>query len=62
MRHGTAQTLAALLFPADAVLITSSSQPRGLTEAAAKERDAGPSVLVHRRAGEWSRHGAALSL
>ena len=47
MRRGTARALAALPLPADAVLSASPSRPRGVVEAAAKERDA-----VRRRAQE----------
>jgi hypothetical protein len=40
MRCGTARALAALPLPAGAVLSPSPSRPRGVVEAAAKERDA----------------------
>jgi len=61
MRRGTARALAALPLPADAVLSASPSRPRGVVEAAAKERDAvGRSAQEGRRV-DPARGGAVLA-
>jgi hypothetical protein len=61
MRRWTARALAALPLPADAVLSPSPSRPRGVVEAAAKERDAvGRSAQEGRRV-DPARGGTVLA-
>ena len=61
LRRGTARALAALPLPADAVLGPSPSRPRGVVEAAPKERDAvGRSAQEGRRL-DPARGGAVLA-
>jgi len=61
MRRVTARALAALPLPADAVLSPSPSRPRGVVEAAPKERDAvGRSAQEGRRV-DPERGGAVLA-
>ena len=61
MRRGTVRALAALTLPGDAVLSPSPSRPRGVVEAASKERDAvGRSAQEGRRV-DPARGGAVLA-
>ena len=61
LRRETVRALAALPLPADAVLSPSPSRPRGVVEAAPKERDAvGRSAQEGRRV-DPARGGAVLA-